>query len=115
MRDQPTEDVKSLAGKIDKQAMGQHASRTKPQHKPTPAKKKDDWDLKGGDLLAERFDETIYYRPKTKENKIIYENYLGRVYELVQDQPPEILQAIADEVLAIIRSDESEEKKRQDV
>ena len=46
------------------------------------------------------------YRPKTKENKLIYENYLGKVYELVEDQPPELLQAIADEVLAIIRGDD---------
>ena len=30
------------------------------------------------------------------------------VYELVQDQPPEVLQAIADEILAIIRGDEQE-------
>jgi hypothetical protein len=31
---------------------------------------------------------------------------------LVQDQPPEILQAIADEILAIIKSDNPEAKKR---
>ena len=66
MRDQPTEDVKSLAGKIDKQAMGQHASRAKPLQKPKAGKKREEWELKGGDLLTERFDETIYYRPKTK-------------------------------------------------
>lgn len=75
----------------------------------------EDWQLKGGNILDEKFDETIYYRPKTKENKLIYENYLGKVYELVQDQPPDLLQAIADEVLAIIRSDVAEDKKKIDV
>ena len=52
MRDQPTEDVKSLAGKIDKQAMGQHASRAKPLQKPKAGKKREEWELKGGDLLT---------------------------------------------------------------
>ena len=42
MRDQPTEDVKSLAGKIDKQAMGQHASRAKPLQKPKAGKKREE-------------------------------------------------------------------------
>lgn len=42
MRDQPTEDVKSLVGKIDKQAMGQHASRLKPTRKTTQKTKKPD-------------------------------------------------------------------------
>jgi hypothetical protein len=37
---------------------------------------------------------------------------LGKIYELVQDQPPEILQAIADEILAIIKSDNPEALKR---
>lgn len=31
---------------------------------------------------------------------------------MVQDQPPEILQAIADEILAIIKSDNPEAQKR---
>jgi hypothetical protein len=90
MRDQPVEEVQSLAGKIDKAAMGKHISHSKPK-KPAKAKvarQSQEWELKGGNILEEKFDETIYYRPKTKENKLIYENYLGKVYELVQDQPP---------------------------
>jgi hypothetical protein len=116
MHDQPMEEVHSLVGKIDKSAMGQKSSRSKPKkEKKKPVKKTEDWQLKGGNILDEKFDETIYYRPKTKENKLIYENYLGKVYELVQDQPPDLLQAIADEVLAIIRSDAAEDKKKIDV
>lgn len=33
MRDQAVEEVKTLVGKIDKSAMGQHASRSKPKKK----------------------------------------------------------------------------------
>ena len=110
MKDQPVEEVKSLVGKIDKSAMGEKSSRSKPnkeKKKTKPTKKNENWELK------EKFDETIYYRPKTKENKLIYENYLGKIYELVQDQPPELLQAIADEILAIIRSSDIEESKKR--
>src|SRR4051794_39352421 len=115
MKDQPVEDVKSLVGKIDKTAMGQKSSRTKPKkERKKTAPKTEGWELKGGDILEEKFDETIYYRPKTKENKLIYENYLGKIYALVQDQPPELLQAIADEVLAIIRGSEVDAKKKLD-
>ena len=45
---------------------------------------------------------------------MIYENYLGKIYELVQDQPPDLLQAIADEVLAIIRGNDPDIKKKID-
>lgn len=73
MRDQPVEEVSSLVGKIDKSAMGQKSSRSKPnKQKKKPARKAEGWELKGGDILEEKFDETIYYRPKTKENKLIY-------------------------------------------
>ena len=93
--------------------MGQYSSRDKPK-KPTKVvkPKEENWELKGGNILEEKFDDSIYYRPKTKENKSVYEKYLGKIYELVQDQPPELLQAIADEILAIIKSDIPEAQKR---
>ena len=59
MKDQPTEEVKSLAGKNDKTAMGKNISRSKP--KKEKLKKKDSapepkWELKGGNILSEKFD-----------------------------------------------------------
>ena len=52
MWDKPVEDVKSLVGKIDKSAMGQHSSRSKPkkEKKKTP-KNTSGWELKGGNIL----------------------------------------------------------------
>ncbi len=73
MKDQPVEEVKSLVGKIDKSAMGEKSARSKPKREKKKAvKKSEGWELKGGNILEERFDETIVYRPKTKENKLIY-------------------------------------------
>jgi hypothetical protein len=60
-------------GKIDKTAMGQHSSRDKPKKLAKAAKpKQDSWELKGGNILEEKFDDSLYYRPKTKENKQVY-------------------------------------------
>ena len=100
-------------GKIDTRAMGAQASKEKlkrPQR--APKKKEQEWSLKGGNLLEENFYPGIKYRPRTQENKLIYENYLGRVQEMVEDQPPETLMGIADEVLAIIRGEGNEATKR---
>lgn len=72
MREQNLEEVKSLIGKIDKNAMGQNSTRDKPKPKKnsssTKPKKntKNEWEFKGGNILDEKFDESIYYRPKTK-------------------------------------------------
>jgi hypothetical protein len=52
MKDQPGEEVKSLAGKIDKTAMGQNISRNKPKKaKKKAAKSSEGWELKGGNIL----------------------------------------------------------------
>ena len=62
---------------------------------------------KGGDLFNDKFDETLIYRPKTMENKMKYENFLGRINRLVEDIPQEILVSMTDEVLAILKGNES--------
>ena len=52
MRDQPTEEVKSLVGKIDKTAMGQSISRNKPKKSQKKTiKENKEWELKGGNIL----------------------------------------------------------------
>ena len=113
MKDQPGEEVQSLAGKIDKAAMGQNISRSKPvKAKARKPAVPQEWAIKGGNILEEKFDNAIFYRPKTNDNKIIYENYLGKIYELVLDQSPEILHAIADEVLASIRGNDTDAQKK---
>lgn len=52
MKEQPTEEVKSLVGKIDKTAMGQNIARSKPKKgKKKTAKTSEGWELKGGNIL----------------------------------------------------------------
>lgn len=42
----------------------------------------------------------------------MYENYLGRIYELVEDQPQETLISIADEILSCLKSEQNDEQKK---
>lgn len=73
MREQNLEEVKTLVGKIDKAAMGQHSSRDKPKKQAKKAKpQQDTWEFRGGNILEEKFDDSLHYRPKTKENKQVY-------------------------------------------
>ncbi len=73
MREQNLEEVKSL-GKIDKNTMGTNISKDKPKRvqNSKPKKNSEVWELKGGNILDEKFDDSLLYRPKTKENKLIY-------------------------------------------
>lgn len=73
MREQNLEEVQTLVGRIDRTAMGQHSSRDKPKKQTKKTKpKQDSWDFKGGNILEEKFDDSLHYRPKTKENKLVY-------------------------------------------
>ena len=63
-------------------------------------------------MFDEKFDNTLFYRPKTKENQQRYENFLGRLYQIVEDFTQEALVSMADEVLAIIRGEGTEDEKK---
>ena len=65
-----------------------------------------------GNVFDEKFDNTLFYRPKTKENQQRYENFLGRLYQIVEDFTQEALVSMADEVLAIIRGEGTEDEKK---
>ena len=104
-------EIESLAGKIDKSAMGQRMEKSKPK-RPSEggqAKKKNRSQssavisFRGGDLFKDKFDETLIYRPKTLENKVKYENFLGRINRLAEDIPQETLISMTDEILAILK------------
>ena len=58
MHEQPKEEVHSLVGKIDKTAMGQKSTKNRPTKTTGKKKKKDnksEWELKGGNILEEKF------------------------------------------------------------
>ena len=76
--------------------MGQKIAREKPKKGQKKKQETQQLSFKGGNILDQKFNEGLSYRPKTNENKLIYENDLGKIYELVEDQPPETLLEIAD-------------------
>lgn len=57
----------------------------------------------------------MIYRPKTQENKLRYENFLGRINRIVQDLPPETLISVADEILAILKGNDTEIEKKVNI
>ena len=69
--------------------MGQKISKSKPKKSANP--KRTQQSIKKNtsnyDVLGEKFDETLIYQPRTKENRNIYNNFLGQVLSIVQDPP----------------------------
>lgn len=91
--------------------MGQRYGTSKPK-KPAKSTKKQKKSIseikfKGGNVFHEKFDDTLLYRPKTQENKIKYDNFLGRINSVAEDYPQETLVSLADEILAIIKGNQS--------
>lgn len=58
------------------------------------------------DVLAEELLEGISYRPKTRETKAAYEQLLRFVEAYVGDQALPIIMSAADEVLALLKTDD---------
>lgn len=89
-KEQESKEIQSLAGRIDKNAMGQFAQRSRP-NKPLKVSFKPitsgNRQIKDGRILNIKFDETLVYRPRTQENKLKYESFLGRLNKIVQDLP----------------------------
>ena len=63
-----SKEIESLAGRIDTRGMGLKIEKEKPKKPKTKTKKKEDTAItfKGGNVLDEKFDSTLLYRPKTK-------------------------------------------------
>ena len=57
--------------------------------------------------------EGVTYRPRTKESRAVYEQLLGIAARALGDQPHEILAGAAEEVLAILKSDELREPAKK--
>ena len=93
-------EIESLAGKIDASAMGQRYAQTKPKKQDKGRKKQKsslaNIQFKGGSIFNQKFDETLLYRPKTQENKIRYDLFLGKVNSVAEDYPQQTLMSLAD-------------------
>lgn len=55
--------------------------------------------------------ENLIYRPKTKDNRLVYEKLLSIVYNLMQEQSQEVIKSVVDEILAIMKNEEETEKR----
>ncbi len=53
------------------------------------------------------------YRPKTRETRAAYEALLGMIGGAFGDQPADVLRGAADEVLAVLKNDRSNDPSRK--
>jgi len=88
--------------------MGNRASRDKPKL-PAGSETRDERPIERNaqhhSILVDKIDDSLLYRPRTKENRLLYEQILARLYTLLEDQPQEVLYSVADEVLAVLKAD----------
>ena len=70
---------------------------------------------KSADLLDAQLEEEAVYVPQTKESRLVYDNMLRIIGEKLGDQSQEILEDVANEILAILKMDElkADEKKKE--
>lgn len=130
-REEGTTDVSSIAGKIDFR-MGDKmltkrsselddkiskakAKRQKSDNSGGVAKAKSILNSKLGKVshsLDEEMD-AISYKPKTKETRLAYEEFLNIIQQILGDQPNDIIWGAADEVIAILKDDNIRDSNKQ--
>lgn len=91
--------------------MGNLARREKPQR---PKKDQHLHLKKGVDIEIEPFatsTDNLLYRPKTKENRVLYEKLLSIVYNILQEQSQDVIKSVVDEILAIMKSESKDARQ----
>ncbi|CAL0310752.1 unnamed protein product [Lupinus luteus] len=118
---EPTGEPESLWGKIDPRSFGDRAYRGRPPEldekleKAKNKKKNKNHEINFAEPKSKRRriqDESVLtvnddgvYRPKTKETSAAYEALLGVIVKQLGGQPPSLLSAAADEILAVLKND----------
>ena len=64
-------------------------------------------------VLSAKIDDT-FYKPKTKETKIIYEKLLSELQNHLGDQPTSVLAGFADEILYLLKNENMREQEKKD-
>lgn len=67
----------------------------------------------GVSALNIEIEDTLLYKPKTRENRIIYEQILFRIHQYLGDQPQDVLKSVADEVLAELKIDNKKDADKK--
>ncbi|KAE9585074.1 hypothetical protein Lal_00017983 [Lupinus albus] len=118
---EPTGEPESLWGKIDPRSFGDRAYRGRPPEldekleKAKKKKKNKERDANFAEPKSKRrrlqeesvltATEDSVYQPKTKETSAAYEAMLGVIVKQLGGQPPSLLSAAADEILAVLKND----------
>jgi hypothetical protein len=68
-------------------------------------KKQKKEEYKGRNYLLNKIEEELRYSPKTKENRLVYEQLLNNVMVIVGDMSEEVLKSLVDEVIVCLKND----------
>ena len=117
-RDREEEGVQSIREKISIREMGtrsklpfDRASLVKENKKMLEEQyeegleEKEDRGKKRGENILNKIEEELRYRPKTKENRQVYEELLDNVMRVVGDVSAEVLKGLVDEVIVCLKND----------
>ncbi|EAS04385.2 small nuclear ribonucleoprotein helicase (macronuclear) [Tetrahymena thermophila SB210] len=130
--DENTGEPISLVGHLDSLKMGEYAVRQNPKKILDMMKKNEDSKLKKKkadnlvqpkkktkikiekkDILNAEIDPSILYKPKTNENRILYESILSKVNKILTDQPRDVLISVTDNILATLKNDNQRDKEKK--
>jgi len=70
-------------------------------------------DTANANILQVQIQEDLVYRPKTKETRLVYEQFLALVQRHVGDVSASDLKSATDEVLAILKTEELTDAERK--
>jgi pre-mRNA-splicing helicase BRR2 len=70
-------------------------------------------DAGNSNILKVQIQEDLVYRPKTKDTRLVYEQLLGLVQRYIGDVSTADLKSAADEVIAILKTEELTDAERK--
>ena len=65
-------------------------------------------------VLNIEIEDLNIYKPKTKENRLIYEDILSKVSQLIGDVPRDVLKETCDEILAVLKNDKTKPNEKKE-
>jgi len=127
---EPSGEAESLIGRIRPSQFGDKAVHAKPpesMRQKKPEKKAQTQALnekkrarveadKGLNIMNVDITEDLIYRPKTKENRLVYDQLITSINRILEDEPQDVLRGITDEVLACLKLEEKKDTdKKEDI
>ena len=66
------------------------------------------------DVLSTKIEDSLIYKPKTKENRIIYEQIIAKVHRILEDVPQDVLKSYTDEVIAVLKTEDKKDAEKKE-